>query len=99
MQRNFPFLSVMPPPKRAPAHLVARIKSDAQAIGVSLIGHKHSYIARELRISGGYLSQMLHGKAVPEWLVKPCCALTGSALLAQYRDLIEREQLADESEA
>lgn len=99
MQRKFQFLSVMSAPKPAPASLVARIHSDAQAMAVSLIGHKHAYVAAQLGISAGYLSQMLHGKHVPDWLPLPFCALTGTALLTQYRDLTEREQMVNETEA
>ena len=94
MQRSFPFISALPAPKPAPASLVARVESEAQAMAVSLIGVKHAYIAAQLNISAGYLSQMLHGKPVPEWLVLPFCALTATNLLAQYRQLQEREHLA-----
>ena len=100
MQRNFPFISILPAPKAAPSSLVARIATDAQAMAVSLIGHKHGYVAAQLAISPGYLSQMLHGKPVPDWLVTPFCALTATTLLAQFRQLQERERMADgESEA
>ena len=95
MQRNFPFLAILPAPKAAPASLVARIQTDAQAMAVSLIGHKHSYIAAQLCISAGYLSQMLHGKTVPDWLVTPFCALTGTQLFAQFRRLQEAQRIAD----
>lgn len=94
MQRNFPFLAILPPPKRADAVLVRRIDTDAQALAVSLIGMKHAYVAAQLGISAPYLSQMLHGRPVPAWLVQPFCALTGTTLLAQVRMLRESERIA-----
>jgi len=95
MQRNFPFISILPAPKTAPASLVARITTDAQAMAVSLIGHKHGYIAAQLGISAGYLSQILHGKPAPEWLIAPFCSLTGTHLLAQFRRLQDAQRMAD----
>jgi hypothetical protein len=94
MQRNFPFLAILPAPKHAPADLVRRVDTDAQAISVSMIGMKQAYIAASLGISAAYLSQMVHGRAVPDWIVEPFCVLTGTRLLAQVRKLREAQDIA-----
>lgn len=99
MQRSFPFLSILPAPVNAPADLVRRIDTDAQALAVSLIGMKHGYVAASLGISHAYLSQMVHGRAVPEWMVTPFCHLVGSRLLAQVRALRDAQDFAAGIEA
>jgi hypothetical protein len=94
MQRNFPFLAILPSPKWAAPELVRRVDTDAQAMAVSLIGMKQGWVAACLGISPAYLSQMVHGRTVPEWIVEPFCTLTGTRLLAQVRKLREAQDIA-----
>lgn len=77
-------------PSAAPAKLLRQIESDAQALAVSIAagGHKLDYIGACIGKSRGYVSRLASGKrAIPEKLVSPLCAATGSLLLRQYRDL------------
>lgn len=90
MQTNFPFLSVMPAPKDAPDALVARVRSDAEAVAVSLRAKqfKQSWYAAQMGVSEAYISQIANGRRpVPDWFVAPFCVLSGSNLLRQHRDL------------
>lgn len=90
MQTNFPFLAVLKAPRRAPDSLVARANSDAQALAVSLYGHKQAAIAAALGISGAYLSQIKRGtRPLPDRLVTPLCYLTGTLLIQQRREFAE----------
>lgn len=92
MQTRFAFLAVIPAPKAAPDSLVARIKSDAEAVAVALkfAPTKQAYIAAKLGISAPYLSQLKKGdRPLPDKLVLPLCYLTGTLLIQQYRDLQE----------
>lgn len=90
MQTNFAFLAVLKAPRAAPDSLVSRIRSDAQAVAVSLHGHKQAYIAAKLGVSGAYLSQIKTGdRPLPDRLVMPLCYLTGTLLVQQFRDLQE----------
>lgn len=77
-------------PKDAPAKLVRQIESEAQALAVSIAAghHKLDYIAACVGKSRAYVSRLQNGqRPVPDKLVKPLCAATGSNLLAQFRDL------------
>lgn len=77
-------------PKDAPAKLLRQIESEAQALAVSIRagGHKLDYIAACIGKSRGYVSRMTNSKRpIPDRLVAPLCAATGSNLLRQYRDL------------
>lgn len=77
-------------PKDAPAKLLRQIESEAQALAVSIKAgnHKLDYIAACIGKSRGYVSRMRSGeRPIPERLVRPLCAATGSNLLAQYRAL------------
>lgn len=95
MQSNFPFLALMQAPRAAPDSVVTRIKSDAEALAVSLHGHKQAYIAAQLGVSGAYLSQMKTGeRPLPDKLVLPLCYLTGTLLIQQYRDLRDALEVA-----
>ncbi len=77
-------------PKAAPAHVLRMVESEAQALAVSILAgnHKLDYIASCLGKSRSYVSRMQTGSApIPERLVGPLCAATGSLLLRQFRDL------------
>lgn len=77
-------------PQDAPPKLVRQIETDAQAIAVSIKagGHKLAYVAAAIGKSEGYVSRMKSGKRpMPEKLVGPFCAATGTNLLAQFRAL------------
>lgn len=77
-------------PKDAPAKVLRQIESDAQALAVSMQagGHKLASIAAAIGKSEPYVCQLRSGKRpIPDALVLPLCAATGSNLLRQFRDL------------
>lgn len=77
-------------PKDAPAKVVRQIESEAQALAVSIAagGHKLAYIAACVGKSQGYVSRLQSGRRpIPDRLVGPLCAATGSNLLRQYIDM------------
>lgn len=77
-------------PSAAPAKLLRQVDSEAQALAISVRAghHKLAYIAACVGKSVPYVSQLRSGKRpIPERLVDPLCAATGSLLLRQYRDL------------
>lgn len=77
-------------PKDAPNKVLRQVESEAQALAVSVRagGHKLAYIAAIVGKSPGYVSRMMSGKRpIPEPLVDPLCAATGSRLLRQYIEL------------
>lgn len=77
-------------PVDAPAKIVGQLESDAQALAVSILagGHKLQYVADCIGKSKSYVSRMQNGSApIPDRLIGPLCAATGSNLLRQYRDL------------
>lgn len=77
-------------PSLAPAKLLRQIESDAQALAVSIRAgsHKLAYIAACIGKSEAYVCQLRKGvRPIPEALVMPLCAATGSLLLQQFRDL------------
>ena len=79
-------------PSDAPAKVLRQCESDAQALAVSIASgnHKLAYIAACIGKSVTYVSRMKDGKRpVPDRLVGPLCATTGTNLLRQYRDLRE----------
>lgn len=79
-------------PTDAPAKIVRQIESEAQALAVSIAagGHKLDYVAACIGKSRGYVSRMQTGeRPIPERLIAPLCAATGSNLLRQYRDLCD----------
>jgi hypothetical protein len=85
--------------KDAPAKLLRQIESEAQALAVSIAagGHKLDYVAACIGKSRGYVSRMQTGeRPIPERLVGPLCAATGTNLLAQFRDW--QEALAETDE-
>jgi hypothetical protein len=77
-------------PKDAPAKVLRQIESEAQALAVSIAAgsHKLAYIAACIGKSTGYVSRMQKGeRPIPDRLVGPLCAATGSNLLRQFIDL------------
>lgn len=77
-------------PSPAPAKLLRQIESAEQALAVSIAagGHKLAYVAACVGKSVPYLSQLKNGRRpIPEKLVEPLCAATGSLLLRQFLDL------------
>lgn len=77
-------------PKDAPAKVLRQIESEAQALAVAIRagGHKLEYVAACIGKSKSYVSRMQTGSApIPDRLVGPLCAATGSNLLRQVRDL------------
>lgn len=87
MQKEFPFLSVMPAPIDAPQSLVVRIscKEEAAAVSVCARDYKQLWYATQLGVSEAYISLILSGKrSLPAWMVEPLCVLTGSNLIKQY---------------
>lgn len=76
--------------KDAPSKVLRQIESEAQALAVSIASgnYKLDYIAACIGKSRGYVSRLQSGKrAIPEKLVGPLCAATGSNLLRQYLEL------------
>lgn len=74
----------------APDGVVVEIKSEAMALAVSMKagGHKLAYVAACIGKSEAYVCQMRKGnRPIPERLVMPLCAATGSLLLRQFRDM------------
>ena len=85
-------------PAAAPAKVVRQVETAAQALAVSIAaGHyKLGYIAACVGKSRAYLSRLQTGKRpIPQKLVAPLCAATGSLLLAQFMEL---EAALDQSE-
>lgn len=86
-------------PKDAPASVVRQCEDEAQALRVAIASghHKLAYIAACIGKSVGYVSRMQSGKRpIPERLVGPLCAATGSNLLRQVRDLHAALEAPDE---
>lgn len=76
--------------KDAPQSIVGQCTSKAQALAVSIAGgnHKLDYIAACIGKSRGYVSRLKSGKRpIPDRLIAPLCAATGTNLLRQYVDL------------
>jgi len=87
VQREFPWLSAMPSPVDAPRCVLAACTSAADALNVSIAARKFSAAkyADLLGVSPSFMSLMRHGeRPIPEWFVKPLCALTGTNLLSQW---------------
>ena len=77
-------------PSPAPAKVLRQIESESQALAVSIAagGHKLAYIAACIGKSTAYVSRLKSGqRPIPDKLVMPLCAATGSLLLRQFRDL------------
>lgn len=74
----------------APAHVLRQVENEAQALAVSIAAgnHKLAYIGACIGKSEGYVSRLQRGKReIPNRLVAPLCAATGSNLLRQFHDL------------
>lgn len=77
-------------PQDAPSKVLRQVDSEAQALAVSIRAghHKLEYVASCIGKSVAYVSRMQNGeRPIPEKLVGPLCAATGSNLLRQFRDL------------
>lgn len=88
-------------PKDAPQALVGQCNSPAQALAVSIAaGHyKTEYIAACVGKSRTYISLMRSGKRpIPDRLIAPLCAATGTNLLRQYVRLQRAFEQVDETE-
>jgi hypothetical protein len=75
-------------PRQAAEAVLRQIESEAHALEVSIAAghHKLAYVAACIGKSEGYVSRLRSGeRPIPERLVGPLCAATGSTLLAQYR--------------
>jgi len=86
-------------PKDAPAQVVRLCETEAQALAVAIRAgsHKLAYIAACVGKSIPYVSQLQNGRRpIPERLVGPLCAATGSNLLRQVRDLSRALEAPDE---
>jgi Mg2+ and Co2+ transporter CorA len=90
-QKAFPLaFGVHNAPVDAPANVLRLIESEAQALAVSIAAkhHKLDYIAACIGKSRSYVSRLQSGeRPIPDKLVGPLCAATGSNLLRQYRNL------------
>lgn len=92
-------------PKDASSQIVRQIESAAHALAVMIRAghHKLDYVAACIGKSKSYVSRMQTGiRPIPEKLVGPLCAATGSNLLRQFLNLqaaldgvCEVERLAD----
>ncbi|GAA0696205.1 hypothetical protein ISN75_06735 [Dyella marensis] len=77
-------------PKDAPQKVLRQVETEAQALAISIQAstHKLDYIAAVIGKSKGYVSRMQNGeRPIPEKLVGPLCAATGSNLLLQFIEL------------
>jgi hypothetical protein len=86
-------------PKDAPMQIVRQCETEGQALAVSIRagGHKLAYIAKCVNRSVPYISQLQNGRRpIPDRLVGPLCAATGSNLLRQVRDLHRALEAQDE---
>lgn len=90
-QGNLPLaFGVHKAPTDAPERVVRQIESEAQALAVSIAAgnHKLDYVAACIGRSRSYVSRMQTGSApIPDRLISPLCAATGTNLLRQYVNL------------
>ncbi|MFK3845310.1 hypothetical protein [Stenotrophomonas sp. NPDC078853] len=92
-------------PKDASPQIVRQIETAAQALAVMIRAghHKLDYVAACIGKTKSYVSRMQNGvRPIPEKLIGPLCAATGSNLLRQFLNLqaalegiCEVERLAD----
>lgn len=74
-------------PKDAPAVVLRQVESPAQALAISIAAghHKMAYVGACIGKSESYVCRMAKGaRPIPDKLVAPLCAATGSNLLRQY---------------
>lgn len=86
-------------PSDAPTKVVRQVESEAQALAISIAAghHKLEYIAACIGKSKAYVSRLQNGKRpIPDRLVGPLCAATGSNLLRQFCDLQRALQAPDD---
>lgn len=77
-------------PSDAPAQVVRQVATEAHALAISIRagGHKLDYIAACIGKSRSYVSRLQTGSApIPDRLIGPLCAATGTNLLRQHRAL------------
>ena len=74
---------------------------DALLVALAHRGRRsRAWFAKALGVSRSYFSEITTGtKPVPDWMVTPFCVLTGSNLLAQYRDLQRALRIVSDREA
>lgn len=78
------------PAKPAPSKVLRQVETEAQALAVSIAAgnHKLAFIAASIGKSTAYVSRLQSGKRnIPNRLIAPLCAATGSLLLAQFVEL------------
>ncbi len=79
---------------------MCRDEVDAIEASIALCGRAKKWIADRLQISRSYFTEVTRGqKRVPDWMIEPLCALTGTTLLAQYRDLQRALRMSERREA
>jgi hypothetical protein len=102
-QREFPFLGSMPAPTDAPSSALSMCQSESEALLVALSNRgkrTRSWFAKALGISRSYFSEITSGtKAIPDWMIVPICVLTGTNILAQYRDLQRALRMVKQAES
>lgn len=79
-------------PKPATRQVLAAVDDEAHALRISIQSrhHKLDYVAACIGKSRSYISRLQTGSApIPDRLVMPLCAATGSLLLQQFRDMRE----------
>lgn len=89
-------------PSAAPVKLLRQVDTEAQALAISVRAgsHKLAYVAACIGKSESYVSLLMRGKRpIPERLVIPLCAATGSLLLRQFRDMQEAIEGVTEARA
>lgn len=77
-------------PVNAPANVLRLITSESHALRTAILAghHKLAYIAACIGKSVPYVSQMQTGqRPIPDRLVAPLCAATGTNLLRQFIEL------------
>lgn len=85
-------------PSDAHPKVLRQVETADQALRVSIKAghHKQAYIAAVIGKSTGYVSKLARGRMpIPERLVRPLCAATGSNLLSQFLAL-QAALVADE---
>jgi hypothetical protein len=88
-------------PVAAPAKVLRQVETAAQALAISIAAghHKLDVIAAKVGKSRAYVSRMQTGKRpIPDRLVMPLCAATGSLLLRQFIELESALETVNEVE-
>jgi hypothetical protein len=102
LQTEFPFLASMPTPALATREELLRVTDEAHAVRISLGNKKRCWVARTLGISAGMLSLCCKStddptkrRRIADAKLYAFCVLTGTQLLKQYRERLEREAELD----